>query len=86
MLGFRVEWDQNCQVCDIVHQGHGENTDDQSEEGHVILLAYAVVEPLTMVVKPIYTSIADTTVLRLLRNMSVTYSTDQGIGRKVKAH
>jgi hypothetical protein len=69
-----------------MHQHHRKNTYDQSEEGHVILLAHTVVEPLAVMVKLIYATIAETTVLGFFGDMGVTDSADEWILAEVEAH
>ena len=58
-------------VCDIVHQGHQEDQDDQSKEKNVVCFSDAVVKPSAVMIKAIDAAVAGTAMLRTIRYVCV---------------
>ena len=52
-----------------MHEGQQEHHHDQTKEEMVISLANAIVQPSTMMIETIYTSITGTAVLRCIGDM-----------------
>lgn len=61
--------DQKVDICNQVHR-------DQPHEGFVVLVSYAVIQPFAVVVECAHSSVAFTSVLCPLLNVSEAYVSD----------
>lgn len=71
-----IDISEYCGINGIMHNTHKEETANDSEKVHIILLANAVVQPSAMMIKPIDTPVALATMLRGVLHMCVAHFTE----------